>query len=100
MKRVALAIGMACWVLGIQLLLLSSKVILRLYLKNNNVLISPLSRQSRFFLPKLLLLARSWDRKMADPSVSPSGLFILARDQAFLKTLFFSADRESDLGCV
>jgi len=53
-----------------------------------------------FFLPKLLLLARLWDRKMADPSVSPSGLFILARDQAFFKTLFFSVDRGSDLGCV
>ena len=53
-----------------------------------------------FFLPKLLLLARLWDRKMADPTVSPSGLFILARDQAFFKTLFFSADRGSDLGCV
>ena len=53
-----------------------------------------------FFLPKLLLLARLWDRKMADPSVSPTGLFILARDQAFFKTLFFSADRGSDLGCV
>jgi len=37
---------------------------------------------------------------MADPSVSPSGLFILARDQAFFKTLFFSANRGSDLGCV
>ena len=53
-----------------------------------------------FFLPKLVLLARLWDRKMADPSVSPSGLFILARDQAFFKTLFFSADNGSDLGCV
>ncbi|CAH3117867.1 unnamed protein product [Porites lobata] len=53
-----------------------------------------------FFLPKLLLLARLWDRKMADPAVSPSALFILARDQAFFKTLFFSADRGSDLGCV
>lgn len=53
-----------------------------------------------FFLSKLLLLARLWDRKMADPSVSPSGLFILARDQAFFKTLFFSADRGSNLGCV
>ena len=53
-----------------------------------------------FFLSKLLLLARLWDRKMADPSVNPSGLFILARDQAFFKTLFFSADRGSDLGCV
>ena len=53
-----------------------------------------------FFLPKLLLLARLWDRKMADPAVSPSALFILARDQAFFKTLFFSADRGSDLGYV
>ena len=53
-----------------------------------------------FFLPKLLLLARLWDRKLADPAVSPSALFVLARDQAFFKTLFFSADRGSDLGCV
>lgn len=37
---------------------------------------------------------------MTDPSVSPSALFILARDQAFFKTLFFSADRGSDLRCV
>lgn len=53
-----------------------------------------------FFLPKLLLLAKLWDRKMVDPSVSPSGLFILAQDQVFFKTLFFSTDRGSDLGCV
>ena len=51
-----------------------------------------------FFLTKLLLLARLWDRKMADPAVSPSALFILAK--AFFKTLFFSTDRGSDLGCV
>ena len=37
---------------------------------------------------------------MADPAISPSALFILARDQTFFKTLFFSADRGSDLGCV
>ena len=37
---------------------------------------------------------------MADLPVSPSTLFILARDQAFFKTLFFTADRGSDLGCV
>ena len=53
-----------------------------------------------FFLPKLVLLARLWDRKMMDPSVSPTALFILAQDQAFFKTLFVSADRGSDLGCV
>ena len=53
-----------------------------------------------FFLPKLLLLARLWDRKMTDPAVGPSALFVLARDQAFFKTLIFSVDRGSDLGCV
>ena len=53
-----------------------------------------------FFLPTLLLLTRLWDRKMTDRSVSPSALFILERDQAFFKTLLFSADRGSDLGCV
>ena len=37
---------------------------------------------------------------MADLPVSPSTLSILARDQAFFKTLFFTADRGSDLGCV
>ena len=37
--------------------------------------ISSLSRRSRFFLPKLLPLARLWDRKMAGPSVSPAGRF-------------------------
>lgn len=52
------------------------------------------------FLPKLLLLARFWNKKMSDPHLTPSGLFLLARDQAFFKTLFFSADRGSDLGLV
>ena len=37
---------------------------------------------------------------MTDPAVGPSALFILARDQALFKTLLFSADRGSDLGCV
>ena len=48
------------------------------------------------FLPKLLLLARFWNKQMAEPSVTPSTLFLLARDQAFFRTLFFSADRGSD----
>ena len=52
------------------------------------------------FLPKLLLLARFWNKQMAEPSVTPSTLFLLARDQAFFRTLFFSADRGSDLGLV
>ena len=52
------------------------------------------------FLSKLLLLARFLNRKIAERSVSPSGLFVLTRDQAFFKTLFFSGDRGSDLGMV
>ena len=52
------------------------------------------------FLPKLLLLARFWNKQMAEPSVTTSTLFLLARDQAFFRTLFFSADRGSDLGLV
>ena len=52
------------------------------------------------FLTKLLLLARYMNRKIAERSVNPSGLFVLGRDQAFFKALFFSGDRGSDLGTV
>ena len=38
--------------------------------------------------------------KMSSPSVTPTNLFILARDQAFFKALFFSSDRGNDLGLV
>ena len=50
------------------------------------------------FLNKLLLLSRHLDRKLKEPNLSPSSLFVIARDQAFFKTLFFSGDRGSDLG--
>ena len=52
------------------------------------------------FLSKLLLLARYLSWKIAERSVNPSGLFVLARDQAFFKALFFSDDRGSDLGMI
>lgn len=39
-------------------------------------------------------------RKIAERSVNPSGLFVLARDQAFFKALFFTGDRGSDLGML
>lgn len=39
-------------------------------------------------------------RKIAERSVNPSGLFVLARDQAFFKALFFTGDRGSDLEMV
>ena len=52
------------------------------------------------FLSKLLLLARLWDRKLANSSNPPVSQFMLARDQAFFKALFFSSDRGSELGSV
>ena len=52
------------------------------------------------FLPKLLLLARFLNRKIAAHSINSSGLFILARDQTFFKTFLFSGDPGSDLGMV
>ena len=52
------------------------------------------------FLSKLLLLARYMSWKIAERSVNPSGLFVLARDQAFFKALFFSDDRGSGLGMI
>ena len=50
------------------------------------------------FLPKLHSLARFLNRRMNSPSISAEELYIFARDQAFLKTLFFSGDRGSDSG--
>ena len=38
------------------------------------------------FLPKILLLTRFLNRKIAAHTINPCGLFILARDQAFFKT--------------
>lgn len=39
-------------------------------------------------------------RKISERPLNPSTIFILARDQAFFKTLFFSGDRGADLGLV
>ena len=52
------------------------------------------------FLPKLLLLARFLNQKIAEHSVNSSGLFVLTQDQAFFKALFFSGDGGSDLDMV
>lgn len=52
------------------------------------------------FVNKLLLLSRFLERKMKDAKLSPTSLYIMARDQAFFKTLFFSGDRGNDLGVV
>jgi len=50
------------------------------------------------FLDKLLLLSRHLEKRLLLPSITPSEIFITARDQAFFKTLLFSGDRGSDLG--
>jgi len=52
------------------------------------------------YLPKIHSLERFLTRKMNSPSISAQEIYILTRDQAFLKTLFFSGDRGSDLGNV
>lgn len=49
------------------------------------------------FLDKLLLLSLHLEKRLLLPSLTPSEIFITARDQAFFKTLFFSGDRGSDL---
>ena len=40
------------------------------------------------------------NREISKQTLTPSSLFLLARDQAFFKTLFFSADRGADLGLI
>ena len=51
-------------------------------------------------LDKLLLLSHHLEKCLLLPSLTPSEIFITARDQAFFKTLLFSGDRGSDLGHV
>ena len=52
------------------------------------------------FPDKLLQLSCSLEKSILRPSLSPSEIFILARDQAFFKALFYSGDRAGDLGLV
>ena len=52
------------------------------------------------FPDKLLLLSRHLDKRLKRPLITPSEIFVTARDQAFFKSLFFSGDRAGDLGQV
>ncbi|KAK3747371.1 hypothetical protein QZH41_016499, partial [Actinostola sp. cb2023] len=52
------------------------------------------------FMQKLLLLPRFLSKQMTNTTVTPTDLFILARDQAYFKALFISGDRGADLGLV
>ena len=50
------------------------------------------------FVDKLALLSNFLEKRILSPSLTPSELFVVARDQAFFKTLFFSGNRGGDLG--
>ena len=53
-----------------------------------------------FFIDKLDRLVSHIERSMESSSVSPTHRFILARDQAYFKAVFFSGDRPGDMGQV
>lgn len=52
------------------------------------------------FPDTLLLLSRHLETRLLLPNLSPSEMFVVARDQAFFKCLFYSGDRAGDLGLV
>ena len=52
-----------------------------------------------FFVDKLTQLSLFLERRLAQ-SFTPLQSFIIARDQAYFKTVFFSVDRPGDLGQV
>ena len=58
------------------------------------------NRPLLFFVNDLLQLSHLIDRKLQSEDLSPIDMFVLLRDQAFFKTLFFSGDRPGDLGQV
>ena len=53
-----------------------------------------------FFIDKLTHLAQHLQRSLDKPGILAIQRFILARDQAYFKTAFFSGDRPADLGQV
>ena len=52
------------------------------------------------FADKLLLLSRLIEKRLLLSSLSPTEMFVTARNQAFSKALFFSGDRGGDVGQV
>lgn len=55
---------------------------------------------SPFFGDKLAQLCDHIDRNLRSPNITPTQRFILARDQAYFKAVFFSGDRPGDMGQV
>ncbi|XP_019627740.1 PREDICTED: uncharacterized protein LOC109472411 [Branchiostoma belcheri] len=62
-----------------------------------DALVQPTQAQPVFF-EKLSTICGHIKKKMENPEIKGVTLFNLARDQAFFKTMFFAADRASDLG--
>ena len=58
------------------------------------------TQATTFFVHDLVRLVQCLDKKRLPDKLSPIEMFVLLRDQAFFKTLFFSWDRPSDLGQV
>lgn len=52
-----------------------------------------------FFVDKITHLSLFLERRLAQP-VTPLQSLIIARDQAYFKTVFFSGDRPGDLGML
>ena len=53
-----------------------------------------------FSVDKLTQLSLHLDQKLASDNLSPTQRFIVARDQAYFKSVFFSGDHPEDLGRV
>ena len=53
-----------------------------------------------FFVDKLAQLADHIGSALQSPDLTPTQRFILARDQAYFKAVFFSGDRPGDMGQV
>lgn len=53
-----------------------------------------------FFVHKLTQLSLHLQRKLDNPGISSLQKFVIARDQAYFKTAFFSGDRPGDLSHV
>ena len=53
-----------------------------------------------FFVDKLARLLDHIERQLRLPTITPTQRFILARDQAYFKAVFFSCDRPGDMGQV
>ena len=70
-----------------------------LVLKEEQLLAKTTPTQAEpFFISDLAAISAEISKRLSSLSIPPTQLFLLARDQAFYKTLFFAGDRAGDLG--